>query len=206
MYSKIRVRNRDLPHTAGASIASIASIAKIAGCVAAAVALAALSGCSFDYGASAPGGPDIPEAVFRGFERTEITSGKVTFKARAELAEYFGDGGKYVISGLSFEELDPDTGKMTASGEAEKAIYYEESGDAEFSGYIRLYSAEENASFETDRLKYSGATQTLEGAPESTVLIKVGETLFMRGKGFFADVDEKIFSLREDVEGTIWNK
>lgn len=165
--------------------------------------LSALAGCSFDYGADAPGAEDRPDAVFRGFSRQEITGNALGLEARAERAEYYADAGRFVLFGLGFEEYDPGTGAPRYRGQAERAEYFEDTDDAEFSGYIRLESLVDDASFETDRLRYIGATNTIEGAPETAVIVRVGEKLVMRGRGLFADIGQRIFTLRGGADGVI---
>ena len=162
-----------------------------------------LSGCSFDYGRDAPGADVRPDAVFRGFSRQEIAGDALALEARAESAEYYSEEGRFVLTGLSFSEYDPATGALRYRGEADRAEYFEDTDDAEFSGYIMLESLVDDASFETDRLRYSGATKPIEGAPDTTVIVRVGEKLVMRGRGLFADVDERLFTLRGGGDGTI---
>jgi LPS export ABC transporter protein LptC len=146
---------------------------------------------------------DLPSAVFRGFQREEVTDGVVTFIAKADKAEYFQEKGLLVIYNVSFEELSEDGKEVLHSGESEKVVYYEDTGDAEFSGFVRLVSNEEDASFETSSLKYFSATQTIEGNSDTTVIVRVGETLFIRGAGFFADLREKAFAFREGAQGIV---
>jgi LPS export ABC transporter protein LptC len=132
-----------------------------------------------------------------------VTDGVVTFIAKADKAEYFQEKGLLVIYNVSFEELSEDGKEVLHSGESEKVVYYEDTGDAEFSGFVRLVSNEEDASFETSSLKYFSATQTIEGNSDTTVIVRVGETLFIRGAGFFADLREKAFAFREGAQGIV---
>lgn len=144
-----------------------------------------------------------PDAVFVGFSRDEIENGVVVFSARAERAEYFKDRGLLVVSHVVFEDRGSEGGEPKARGEADRAMYYEGSGDAEFSGHVRISSFAEDFSFETNALKYFSATQTLEGAPDDVVAVRVGQKLFVRGSGFFADIREKVFVFRNGVEGSL---
>jgi hypothetical protein len=146
---------------------------------------------------------DLPSAVFSGFEREEVTNGFVTFIAKAGRAEYFQDKGLLVVYDVSFEELSDDGKESLRSGEAAKVVYHEDTGDAEFSGFVRLVSNEEDASFETSSLSYFSATQTIEGGMDTAVIVRVGESLFIRGAGFFADMREKAFAFREGAQGML---
>ena len=144
---------------------------------------------------------DEPDATFLGFSREEVENGIVTFSAKAERAEYFQDTGLFVIYNIVFEDRGPEGGSAEATGEAGKAVYYEDTGNAEFSGFVQIYSPEENTYFETSGLNYFSATRTIEGLPGDPVVVKVGEKLFIQGMGFFADIQEKAFSFRDGAQG-----
>lgn len=149
---------------------------------------------------------DTPDIVFFGYSREEVNNGVVTFKASAEKAEYFQEQRKLVIYNVRFEDRGESGQTMLSEGEAEKAIYYEDTGNAEFSGFISIRSYEEDASFETSALRYDAATQTLEGDAKTTAVVQVGTKLFLHGMGFFADIQNKAFSFRNGVSGSILNK
>ena len=171
-----------------------------------AVLLAMLSAasCSLSEAEIALAGQEEkPDAVFTGFSRDEIEKGIVTFTAKAERAEYFQDKGLLVIYKVVFEDRGPEGGSPKSTGEADKAVYHEDTGDAEFSGFVRLYSKEEDAAFETNSLRYFSATQTIEGAPDDTVIVRVGQKLFLHGTGFFADIQAKSFAFRNGVQGSL---
>ncbi|MHB0896524.1 MAG: LPS export ABC transporter periplasmic protein LptC [Spirochaetales bacterium] len=160
--------------------------------------------CSLSEAESGSAGRDAsPDAVFIGFSRDEIENGIVTFTAKAERAEYFQDKGLLVIYKVVFEDRGSGGGSAKSTGEADKAVYHEDTGDAEFSGYVRLYSKEEDTAFETSELRYFSATQTIEGAPDNPVIVKVGQKLFLHGTGFFADIQAKSFAFRNGVQGSL---
>lgn len=144
-----------------------------------------------------------PDATFIGFSREEVENGIVTFTATAERAEYFQEKGLLVIYDVVFEDRGTEGGSPKSTGQADKAVYHEDTGDAEFSGFVQLNSLEEDASFETSSLSYRSATQTIEGAPDNPVIVKVGTKLFMQGMGFFADIQSKAFAFRNGVQGFV---
>jgi LPS export ABC transporter protein LptC len=144
-----------------------------------------------------------PDAVFMNFSREEVEDGIVVFSAKADKAEYFQDRGLLVVYNVTFEDRGKEGGAPKATGETEKAVYHEDTGNAEFSGFVRLFSKEEDASFETKDLRYMAATQTIEGAADATVIVKMGSKLFLRGMGFFADIQTKAFAFRNGVQGVI---
>lgn len=163
--------------------------------------------CSIPEGGDdAAAAGEKPDAVFMNFSREEVEDGIVVFSAKADKAEYFRDRGLLVIYNVTFEDRGKEGGSPKTTGEAEKAVYHEDTGDAEFSGFVRLYSKEEDASFETSELKYLSATQTIEGAADLTVIVKTGSKLFLRGMGFFADIRAKAFAFRNGVQGVLTTK
>lgn len=168
-----------------------------------AVGLLAAS-CSLEEPAADPASlEERPDATFIGFSREEVENGIITFAATAERAEYFQEKGLLVIYNVVFEDRGPDGGSPKSTGQADKAVYHEDTGDAEFSGFVQLNSLEEDASFETSSLSYRSATQTIEGASDNPVIVKVGIKLFMQGMGFFADIQSKAFAFRNGVQGFV---
>ena len=154
-------------------------------------------------GGSLAAAGERPDAVFRNFSREEVEDGVVVFSAKAAKAEYFRDSGLLVIYDVTFEDRGKEGGSPKATGKADKAVYHEDTGDAEFSGFVRLYSEEEDASFETTELRYLSATQTIEGGADVAVLVKTGSGLFLRGMGFFADIQSKAFAFRNGAQGLL---
>ncbi|MDX9827080.1 MAG: LPS export ABC transporter periplasmic protein LptC [Spirochaetia bacterium] len=169
-------------------------------------ALSLFFSCSLGEESPLAAQEELPEVVFFNYSRKDFGKTGLSFIAQAERAEYFKEKGLLVVYGLSFEDIGDDGVTVVASGEAEEAYYYEDTGDAEVKGSVRIRSLEEDASFETDSLKYFAATESLEGGPENPVLVRIGETLFLQGRGFFADVREKAFAFRGGVEGMIQSK
>lgn len=171
------------------------------------VTVFALVSCSMPQGETEAASQDeTPDVVFYGFSREEVEDGVVVFSAKAEKAEYFEDQGLLVITNVVFEDRGKEGGSPKATGEAERAVYHEDTGNAEFSGYVRLYSKEENAAFEAKELNYIASSQTIEGPADDPVIVRVGQQLFLHGTGFFADVQKKAFSFRNGVQGTIWTE
>ena len=168
-----------------------------------AVGLLAAS-CSLEEPAADPASlEERPDATFIGFSREEVENGIITFAATAERAEYFQEKGLLVIYNVVFEDRGTEGGSPKSTGQADKAVYHEDTGDAEFSGFVQLNSLEEDASFETSSLSYRSATQTIEGASDNPVIVKVGIKLFMQGMGFFADIQSKAFAFRNGVQGFV---
>lgn len=144
-----------------------------------------------------------PDVTFFGFSREEVENGIVVFIAKAQKAEYFEDQGLLIIDEVEFKDLGKDGTGPVSSGQADKVVYHEDTGNAEFSGYVRLFSLAEDASFETDSLSYDSSSQTIEGPLTNPVLVRVGRDLIMRGTGLFADIRAKAFSFRSGVTGSI---
>ena len=166
-----------------------------------AAAFLILSGCSFDYGDQDPSIEGQPTAIFTDFTRSDVVKGKKSFVVSAEKAEYFDQENKIVLTNIAFSEYDTNTGSLRTKGESDRVVYFTESEDAEMTGFVSMYSAEEDAVFETDYLKYNGIHKTLEGRLDRTIMVRMGNGSWIRGAGFFADTVSRSFALRDGVEG-----
>jgi LPS export ABC transporter protein LptC len=163
-----------------------------------------LFSCSMPAETETPGeDEDQPDAVFTDFSREEVVRDVVTFTAKAAKAEYFKNSGTLIVYNAIFEDRGKSGGQVQFSGEVDKAVWHEDTGDAELSGFVRLYSRDEDASFETGSLKYHHATDTIEGGAGDTVIVRVGEKLILRGLGFFADIGKRAFAFRGGAQGII---
>jgi LPS export ABC transporter protein LptC len=171
--------------------------------VLAALALLTFLSCSFDYGEQGPPPEGLPTAVFLDFSRSDIVNGRRSFGVRAKKAEYYDAERKIVLDDITFSEYDSQTGALRTEGESAHVVYHSDSGDAELSGFVKLYSSDEDAVFETDFLKYNGTQKTIEGNLDKTVMVKVGNGSWIRGAGFFADTVTRSFALRGGVEGSM---
>lgn len=160
-------------------------------------------GCSFDYGDQAPPDYEGPAAVFTDYARRSVNSMGTTFEATAEKAEYYDSEKKIELYGVAFSEFDPADGRLRTQGQTDKIVYRSDSGDAEASGFVSIWSADEDVRFETDYLRYSGATKSVEGSTEHRVLVKIGDGSWIRGAGFYGDSQQRSFTLRDGVEGWI---
>ncbi len=165
------------------------------------LALLFLIGCSFDYGDQGPPPEGQPTAVFVDFFRSDVVNGRRSFEVYAEKAAYFDLEKKIVLENIRFMEYDAETGALRTKGASDHVVYHTDSGDAELSGFVSLYSADEDAVFETDYLRYNGTQKTLEGRLDRSVMVKVGKGSWIRGAGFFADTVARSFALRDGVEG-----
>ena len=145
----------------------------------------------------------LPDAVFMDFSREQVVKGIVTFRASAEKAEYFKDTGTLTVYKAVFQDFGESGGSVQFSGEADKVVWHEDTGDAELSGYVRLYSKAEDASFETGSLKYHHVLDTVEGAEGDTVVVRIGHKLILRGMGFFADIGKKAYAFRQGASGIV---
>lgn len=162
-----------------------------------------LAGCSFDYGDQGPPPEGQPTAVFLDFTRNDVVNGKKSFEVHAEKAEYYDLEKKIVLDNIQFSEFDPKTGTLRTTGESDHVVYNMDSGDAELTGFVRIYSSDEDAVFETDYLKYNGTQKTIEGRLDRNVMVRVGNGSWIRGAGFFADTVTRSFALRDGVEGSM---
>ena len=154
----------------------------------AALVLLPLASCSFDYGEQGPPPEGQPTAVFLDFTRNDVVNGRKSFGVYAKKAEYYDGERKIVLDDIEFSEYDAQTGALRTQGESDHVVYHSDSGDAELSGFVKLYSSDEDAVFETDYLKYNGTQKTIEGNLDKTVMVKIGNGSWIRGKPVFSPI------------------
>lgn len=147
---------------------------------------------------------EIPDARFVNLTRLEYRDGTLSMRISARKAEWFESDRRLRIEGLEFTTYRTSDGSVAATGRADLAILYESSGDAEFSGYIEVYSLEDDVSFETDRLNYRRALDTFETPPESEVLVKARNQLIMSGRSLLFDATRQYYEVREGVKGSVY--
>ena len=166
------------------------------------LALVLASACSFDYeGARAPGGEELPDAVFHDFSHDVYMAGTRVLSLHAALAESYDKDGRMVLHDVEFSSYSRGSGVLAAEGHAESAIFHSETQDAEFSGSITIRSNQEDASLEAEYLEWKGSDKTLSGGIDRSVTVTRGDGSWLRGAGFVADSRRRSFSFRESVEG-----
>jgi len=172
------------------------------GSVAILLALVLASACSFNYeGANAPGGEELPDAVFHDFDHNVYMGGTKVLSLHAGLAESYDKDGRMVLHDVDFSSYSRGSGALAAEGHAESAVFHSETQDAEFSGSITIRSTQEDASLEAEYLEWKGADKTLSGGLDRSVTVTRGDGSWLRGAGFVADSRRRAFSFREAVEG-----
>lgn len=144
------------------------------------------------------------DAHFVDLTRQEYRAGALSMRIQAHEASWYEDEQRLEIRGLSFITYSADDGSVAATGEADRAVFHETSGDAEFSGYVRLVSADGAVSFETSRIDYKRALDIFETPEGTDVTIEAKQQLVMAGTGLLFDVKQKYYEIRNSVSGSVY--
>jgi len=174
--------------------------------------LLALLGCSLvlwscspkiDENASLP--PiQTPDAHFVNLTRKEYRSGILSMYIQARESSWYEDDQRLEVEGLSFVLYNTEDNSISAEGEADNAVFWEMSGDVEFSGFVRVTSAEGDVSFETEQLTYIRALDLFQTPNDADVTIKAKDQLLMAGKGLLFDVKQKYYEILKSIHGSVY--
>lgn len=162
-----------------------------------------LLGCSLDYHTGQATGTSVstPDTILYNFATTSVHGSKLYFKIEAAEAENFNKENLTVLKKVTFREYDAE-GKVIAQGSADKAVYHTDTKNAELTGNIEMYSAQEKARITTDYLSWDNQTKTLTGKPGVTVTILKDDGSKIEAKGFEADLRTRSIKFSSDVRGT----
>lgn len=167
-----------------------------------------LLGCSIDYRTGATSGKtaaETPDTVFYNFTTTSVHGSKPYFRIKAAEAETFNKKNITVLHRVSFQEFDSE-GKVIAHGTADRVVYHTDTKNAELSGNLDLYSAQEKARITTSYLFWNDKAQTLTGKPGVPVTIVKNDGSRIAAKGFEADLRTRTIRFSSNVRGTFVEK
>lgn len=161
-----------------------------------------LFGCSLEY--RQPGSTrtvDTPDTILYDFTTTSVRGSRPYFTIEAKEAETYDKKNITVLQKVSFQEYDSD-GKVIASGTADEATYHADTKNAELSGHLDVYSAQEKARITTGYLYWNDEKKTLTGKPDVPVAIVKDDGSKVQATGFEADLQTRTIRFLSNVRGT----
>ncbi len=170
-----------------------------------AVILAALAGCSFDYEPATVAesfGQEIPDTILENFSQTVVRDGKPQLVLEAGEAKTYGASNRVLLSRARFQEFD-SAGKLSIEGRAERVVFHSDTENAEFSGGIELYSAQDKARLKATALDWDREHRFVRGGPEDAVQVEKDDGSRIEGKGFEADFRSRTIRFGAGVSGTV---
>jgi LPS export ABC transporter protein LptC len=174
----------------------------------AAVATAAilgLAGCSFNYEPATVAesfGEAIPDTILENFSQTVVRDGRPELVLQAGEAKTYSASNRVVLSRARFQEYD-STGKLSIEGEAARVVFHSDTENAEFSGGIDLYSAQDKARLKATALDWDREHRSVRGAPQDAVHVEKDDGSRIEGRGFEADFRTRTIRFGAGVSGTV---
>lgn len=164
-----------------------------------------LTGCTFDYEEARMAedlSETVPETVLHEFTQVRMYKGVPQYRVYGSKAETYGKKKETVAEDVLFQEFD-DEGQVVTEGSADRITYFTESENAELTGNLDFYSADEEAGIEGEYLYWNDEKQTLAGRPEERISMEKNDGSAISGRGFTAEISEKAIRFSDAVEG-VW--
>lgn len=177
----------------------------LAKCAGAALFLLIFAACSFDYeeGRIAEDLEEtVPETILENFVQVRTLEGKPDYRVYGDRAETYGKKKETIIKDVLFQDFNPD-GEIEIEGTADKITYYSESDNAEMSGNLQFYNAEEEIEIRAEYLFWHDESETLSTREEEPVTLIKENGTNIQGLGFTAFGKTKTITFALGVSG-VW--
>jgi len=128
--------------------------------------------CSFDYGAPASSGSELPDLVMINVEYIRVKSSDPIAKFNAERAERYEKQGVMKLENLSFEQYGGEDGtEVNVTGQMGYASVTIQSGDIFMDNGVILEVESEDVVIDTAQLEWKDETRILSSNEENIVNI-----------------------------------
>ena len=172
------------------------------------LSIVVLFSCSMDYEDIQNDnaiGNNIPDSIIKDFLYTSVDDGSIVFRIYAEVSENYSQKNETHLKKVIFQELNTKN-EIITEGTAEKGTIFTESNDAELSGSITIYSAENKAKITSDYMYWKDSEKILTGSVNGKVTIIKNSGTEISGKGFKGDLKTKTFNFENAVRGVYHNE
>jgi LPS export ABC transporter protein LptC len=167
------------------------------------ILISLLLSCSMDYSDAEIAeelGEDIPDNIIESFSYTSVDSGQIVFRLYSKKAENYNKKKETILEEVVFREYNSKD-ELVTEGTAEKGLIFNDSDDAELTGSLIIYSAENESEISTDYLYWDDSEKTLSGSKDGKVKLLRDSGTEITGTGFTGDLKTKIFNFERDVHG-----
>ncbi len=164
--------------------------------------------CSMDYGDLRNNntiGDDVPDSIIRDFLYTSVDNGNAVFRIYAAESKNYSQKNETQLKKVVFQELNSKK-EIITQGTAEKGIIHTESNDAELSGSIIIYSADNEAEISSEYLYWKDSEKMLSGSENGKVKVLKDSGTEISGQGFTGDLKTKTFRFEKFVRGVYHNE
>jgi len=145
-------------------------------------------------------GENIPDNIIENFSYTSVDNGSIVFRLYSEKAENYNQKNETILDMVVFREYNLNSRTVT-EGTAEKGLIHTDSDDAELTGKLIIYSAENETEITADYLYWNDEKKTLSGSENGVVKLLKDSGTQISGTGFKGDLKTKTFNFKRDVKG-----
>ena len=145
-------------------------------------------------------GDNIPDNVIENFSYTSVDNGSIIFRLYSQRAENYSQKNETILEKVVFREYNLKN-EIVTEGTAAKGLIHTDSDDAELTGSLIIYSAENEAEITADYLYWNDAEKTLRGSDKGKVILLKDSGTQISGSGFTGNLKTKIFNFERDVKG-----
>ncbi len=145
-------------------------------------------------------GENIPDNIIENFSYTSVDNGSPTFQLYSRKAENYSQKKETLLDEVVFREYNLQN-KIVTEGTAERGLIHTDTDDAELTGSLIIYSAENEAEITADYLYWNSSDKTLIGSESGNVKLLKDSGTGISGTGFTGDLKTKIFTFERDVKG-----
>lgn len=152
----------------------------------------------------------VPKTVLKNAKITSINKGRIFYTAEMGRAMTFDETNITEVEDMKFFQYDKN-GEITAEGYADKAKVKTSNNNAEIFDNIYIYAKEEETAIQADYLNWENDKKMLTSAKENTsthkdkdiVTVTKDDGTKIMGKGFSANLNERLIEFTGSVEGVI---
>lgn len=145
-------------------------------------------------------GNDIPDNVIENFSYTSVDNGNIIFRLYSKEAENYSQRNETILTKVVFREYNTKN-EIVTEGTADRGLIHTDSDNAELTGSLIIYSAENEAEITADYLYWNDSEKTLKGSEEGYVKLLKNSGTRISGSGFTGDMRSKNFSFDKNVQG-----
>ncbi|MDA3940902.1 MAG: LPS export ABC transporter periplasmic protein LptC [Spirochaetia bacterium] len=145
-------------------------------------------------------GNNIPDNVIENFSYTNVDNGNISFRLYSKKAENYSQKNETLLTKVVFREYNSKN-EIITEGTAAKGLIHTDSDDAELTGSLIIYSAENEAEITADYLYWNDSEKTLTGSDEGHVKLNKDSGTQISGSGFTGDIKLKKFTFDNTVQG-----
>lgn len=145
-------------------------------------------------------GENIPDNIIENFSYTSVDNGSIVFRLYSRRAESYSQKNETILDDVVFREYNLQN-EIITEGTAEKGLIHTDTDDAELTGSLIIYSAENEAEISAAYLYWNDDEKTLRGSENGTVQLLKDSGTQISGTGFTGNLKTKIFNFERDVDG-----